>query len=159
MHRIGFGTDVHRLVAGRPLVVGGVRIESGVGAYGHSDADALLHAATDAVLGALALGDIGTHFPSTDERWRNAESAEFLSYAVGLAAERGYEIVNVDSVIDLERPKLQPYIHSIRARLANLLRVDIGRVSVKAKTGEMVDAVGGGDAIRAQAIVLLVQKA
>lgn len=111
------------------------------------------------MLGALALGDIGTHFPSTDERWRNAESAEFLSYAVGLAAERGYEIVNVDSVIDLERPKLQPYIHSIRARLANLLRVDIGRVSVKAKTGEMVDAVGGGDAIRAQAIVLLVQKA
>lgn len=155
MFRIGFGTDVHRLVDGRPLVIGGVVIDSDLGADGHSDADVLLHAATDAVLGALALGDIGTHFPNTDERWRNAESSEFLLYAVGLAKERGYEVVNIDTTIDLERPKLRPHIDDIRAGLANALRVDLAQVSVKAKTGEAVDAVGEGWAIKAQAIVLL----
>lgn len=155
MFRIGFGTDVHRLVAGRRLIIGGVAIDSDLGAEGHSDADVLLHAATDAVLGALALGDIGAHFPNTDERWRNAESSEFLLYAVGLAGEMGYEVVNIDTTIDLERPKLRPHIDQIRAGLAAALRVDIGQVSVKAKTGESVDAVGEGHAIRAQAVVLL----
>lgn len=155
MFRIGFGTDVHRLVAGRPLIIGGVRIESDLGADGHSDADVLLHAATDAVLGALALGDIGSHFPDTDERWRNAESSEFLLYAVGLANERGFGIANIDSTIDLERPKLRPYIDEIRLGLANALRIDIDKVSVKAKTGEAVDAVGEGNAVKAQAVILL----
>jgi len=155
MFRIGFGTDIHRLVAGRTLVIGGVVIDSDLGADGHSDADVLLHAATDAVLGALALGDIGTHFPNTDERWRNAESSEFLLYAVGLAKERGYEVVNIDTTINLELPKLRPYIDEIRTGLANALRIDIGQVSVKAKTGEAVDAVGERRAIQAQAVVLL----
>lgn len=158
MFRIGFGTDVHRLVPERPLFLGGVAIESDLGADGHSDADVLLHAATDAVLGALALGDIGTHFPSTDDRWRNAESSEFLMYAVGLAKERGYEVVNIDTTIDLELPKLRPYVDDIRAGLANALSVDVDQVSVKAKTGEAVDAVGGRTALRVQAIVLLSKK-
>jgi len=155
MYRIGFGTDIHRLVAGRPLVIGGVVIESDLGADGHSDADVLIHAVTDAVLGAMALGDIGAHFPDTDERWRNAESSEFLLYAVGLVRARGYEVSNIDATIGLEKPKLQPYIDEIRAGLANALRIDLDRVSVKAKTGEAVDAVGERQAISAQAVVLL----
>src|SRR5437868_9302278 len=110
MHRIGFGTDIHRLVAGRPLIIGGVEIESELGADGHSDADVLMHAAADAVLGSLALGDLGTHFPNDEERWRNAPSTQFLEYAVGLIRERGFEVVNLDAIVDLERPKLRPHI-------------------------------------------------
>jgi len=155
MHRIGFGTDIHRLVAGRPLIIGGVEIESDLGADGHSDADVLMHAAADAVLGALALGDLGTHFPNDEERWRNAESAHFVLYAVGLAQERGFEVANIDTVIDLELPKLRPHIEEMRANLATALRIDIDRVSIKAKTGESVDAVGEQRAVRAQAVVLL----
>ena len=155
MHRIGFGTDIHRLVAGRPLIIGGVEIESDLGADGHSDADVLMHAATDALLGALALGDIGTHFPNDEERWRNAESSQFLLYAHGLVKQRGYVVANLDSVIDLERPKLRSYIDAMRANLAAALEIDIGQVSVKAKTGEKVDAVGEQRAVRAQVVVLL----
>ena len=153
--RIGFGTDIHRLVAGRPLVIGGVRIESDLGADGHSDGDVLMHAAADAVLGSLALGDLGTHFPNDEERWRNAESAQFLRYAVGLVKQRGYEIGNLDSVVDLETPKLRPHIDAMRANLAAALEIDIGQVSVKAKTGEKVDAVGERRAVRAEAVVLV----
>ena len=155
MHRIGFGTDIHRLVAGRPLIIGGVEIESDLGADGHSDADVLMHATADAVLGALALGDLGTHFPNDEERWRNAESAHFVLYAAGLAQERGFEVANIDTVIDLELPKLRPHIEEMRANLATALRIDIDRVSIKAKTGESVDAVGEQRAVRAQAVVLL----
>lgn len=155
MHRIGIGTDIHRLVAGRPLIIGGVRIESELGADGHSDADVLLHAATDAVLGALALGDIGAHFPNDDDRWRNAESSQFLRHAVDLASQQGYAIENLDSVIDLERPKLRPHIEAMRNNLAEALNVATDRVSIKAKTGESVDAVGEQRAVRAQVIVLL----
>jgi len=154
-YRIGFGTDIHRLIAGRPLVIGGVALESDLGADGHSDADVLMHAAADAVLGALALGDLGSHFPNDEERWRNAESAQFLMYAMGLAHERGFSVENIDTIVDLERPKLREHIDEIRGNLANALRVDIDRVSVKAKTGEAVDAVGERRAVRAQAIVLL----
>ncbi|MEQ1642859.1 MAG: 2-C-methyl-D-erythritol 2,4-cyclodiphosphate synthase [Pyrinomonadaceae bacterium] len=157
MHRIGFGTDIHRLVAGRPLVLGGVTVESDLGADGHSDADVLMHAVTDAVLGALALGDLGSHFPNDEERWRNAESSQFLRYAVDLIKEKGYSVENLDSVIDLEKPKLRPYIDAMRANLANAVGIDIDRVSVKAKTGEAVDSVGERKAIRAQAIVLVIQ--
>ena len=153
--RIGFGTDIHRLVAGRPLVIGGVTIESDLGAEGHSDADVLMHAVTDAVLGSLALGDIGTHFPNDEERWRNAESSEFVLYAIGLINEKGYSVVNVDAVIELELPKLRPHIEAMRASLAAALRVDIDHVSIKAKTGEKVDAVGERRAVRAQAVVLV----
>lgn len=156
MNRIGFGTDIHRLVAGRPLVIGGVAIESDLGADGHSDADVLMHAVTDAVLGALALGDIGSHFPNEEERWRNAESSQFLRYAADLIKEKGYSIANLDSVIDLERPKLRPHIDAMRTNLAEAMGIDIERVSVKAKTGEAVDSVGELRAVRAQAIVLVI---
>lgn len=158
MNRIGFGTDIHRLVAGRPLVIGGVTIESDLGADGHSDADVLMHAATDAVLGALALGDLGSHFPNDEERWRNAESSQFLRYAVDLVKKKGYAVANLDSVVDIEKPKLRPHIDAMRANLADALGIDIDRVSVKAKTGEEVDSVGERLAVRAQAIVLVIQE-
>ena len=155
MFRIGFGNDIHRLVFGKRLILGGVEIESDLGAVGHSDADALTHAVTDAILGALALGDIGTHFPNSDERWRNAESFVFLRFAVGLMKESGYEVVNVDSTVSLEQPKLRPYIDEIRKGLADALETETNCVSIKAKTGEGVDAVGEGKAVRSEAIVLL----
>lgn len=155
--RIGFGTDLHRLVAGRPLIIGGVEIASDLGADGHSDADVLMHAAADAVLGTLALGDIGTHFPNTHERWRNAASEQFVRYAVELISQKGYSVVNFDSVIDLERPKLRPHIDAMRVNLAAALGVEIDSVSIKVKTGEAVDAVGERRAVRAQAIVLVMR--
>jgi len=155
MNRIGIGSDIHRLVEGRPFTLGGVNIDSGLGADGHSDADALTHAITDALLGALALGDIGSHFPNSDERWRNAESFVFLRFAMGLIKERGYVVVNVDTTIHLERPKLQPYIEKMKQGIAEALEVDTHSISVKAKSGEGVDSVGEGRAVRADAVVLL----
>lgn len=155
MNRIGFGSDIHRLVEGRPLVLGGVKIDSDLGAEGHSDADALTHAITDALLGALALGDIGSHFPNSDERWRNAESFVFLRFAIGLVKERGYSVVNVDSTVYLERPKLRQYIEEMKEGIAEALEVDAHSISIKAKTGEGVDAVGEGRAVQANAIVML----
>ena len=155
MFRIGYGNDVHRLSAGRPLILGGVTIDSDLGAEGHSDADALTHSITDAILGALALGDIGTHFPNTDERWSNAESFVFLRFAVGLMKQHGYLIENVDATVELEQPKLRPYIQPITEGLAQVLEADTHRISVKAKSGEGVDAVGERKAIRATAAVLL----
>ena len=157
MHRIGFGTDIHRLVEGRSLVLGGVTIDSDLGAEGHSDADVLTHAITDALLGALALGDIGSHFPNSDERWRNAESFVFLRFAVGLVKQHGYSVVNIDSTVHLERPKLQPYIQSMKDGIAEALEVETNCVSIKAKTSEDVAAVGEGRAIRADAVVLLMK--
>ena len=155
MFRIGIGTDIHRLVSGRPLILGGVAIKSDRGADGHSDADVLIHAVTDALLGALALGDLGSHFPNDEERWRNAESSVFLRYAVGLMKERGYTVSNLDSTINLETPRLQPYIDEMRENLANALEVETSNVSVKAKTSEKVDAVGELLAVRADAVVLI----
>ena len=155
MFRIGYGTDIHGLAAGRPLILGGVEIESELGAEGHSDADALTHAITDAILGALGLGDIGTHFPNSDERWRNAESFVFLKYAAGLMTERGFAIANIDSTVHLERPKLRRYVDRIKESLASALDLDHNAVSVKAKTGEGVDAVGELRAIKADAVVLI----
>jgi 2-C-methyl-D-erythritol 2,4-cyclodiphosphate synthase len=153
--RIGFGTDIHRLVAGRPLIVGRVEIESDLGADGHSDADVLLHAVTDALLGSLALGDIGTHFPNSDPRWSGADSLVFLRRAFELVVERGYRVVNIDSVVDLESPKLKPYVDQIRQNIASALDVAPECVSVKAKTGESVGAVGNREALTAQAVVLI----
>jgi 2-C-methyl-D-erythritol 2,4-cyclodiphosphate synthase len=155
MFRVGYGSDIHRLVAGRPLILAGVEIESDVGADGHSDADALTHAITDAILGALALGDIGSHFPNTDERWANAESFVFLRFAIGLMKQHGYSIENVDSTIELEQPKLRPYIQQMIDGLSQALETDHGSISVKAKSGEGVDAVGERRAVRATAVVLL----
>jgi len=158
MQRIGFGSDIHRLASGRPLILGGVPIESDLGAEGHSDADALTHAITDAILGALALGDIGTHFPNNEDRWRNAESFVFLRFAVGEMKQHGYEIGNVDSTVHLEEPKLRPYIDQIRTGLAEALEVETNRISVKAKTGEGVDTVGERRAVRAEAVVYLLKR-
>ena len=155
MLRVGFGSDIHRLAEGRPLILGGVTLDSDLGAEGHSDADALTHAVTDALLGALALGDIGTHFPNNDERWKNAESFVFLRYALGLVKQRGFSVVNVDSTIHLERPKLRDYIERMQEGMADALEVESSAISIKAKTGEAVDAVGEGRAVRADAIVLL----
>jgi 2-C-methyl-D-erythritol 2,4-cyclodiphosphate synthase len=155
MYRIGFGSDVHRLVEDKKLILGGVHVESDLGAEGHSDADALTHAVTDAILGALALGDIGSHFSDAEERWKNAESFVFLRYAVGLMKEKGFSVENVDTVVHLEKPKLRPFIDEIRENLALALEIEKECVSVKVKTGEKMDAVGERRAIKAEAIVLL----
>ncbi len=153
--RVGLGHDIHRLVEGRPLVLGGVPIPSGRGALGHSDADVVCHAATDAILGAACLGDIGLHFPDSDPRWKDARSLDLLRQAVAMAADRGFEVVNVDVTVIVESPKLRGHIDRIRASLANVLGVDADRVSVKAKTNEGMDAIGRGEAVAAHAIVLL----
>jgi 2-C-methyl-D-erythritol 2,4-cyclodiphosphate synthase len=158
MFRIGFGNDIHRLEQGRPLILGGVRIESDLGAVGHSDADALAHAVTDAILGALALGDIGTHFSDKDARWKNADSFVFLKHTVELMKEKGFALVNIDSTINLEKPKLRFYIDEMRKNLAEVLEIEIDSVSVKAKTGEGVDSVGEQKAVKVEAIVLLQSK-
>ena len=155
MFRIGIGQDTHRLVEGRPLILGGVRVKSERGAEGHSDADALAHAVTDAILGALCEGDLGVHFPDRDPRWRNADSLQLLARVVWLAGERGFGVVNIDATVMLEKPKLRSYISAMRKNLAKTLNVDAGCVSVKAKTSEGLDAVGEGRAVAAQAIVLL----
>ncbi len=155
MFRIGIGNDTHRLVAGRSLILGGVLIESDRGADGHSDADALSHALADAILGALCEGDLGVHFPDSDSQWKDADSLELLARVCWLARERGYHLVNADATVMLERPKLRDYIAAMRETLAKTLQVDTGCISVKAKTGEGLDAVGRGEAVSVQAIVLL----
>ncbi|MGI8566181.1 MAG: 2-C-methyl-D-erythritol 2,4-cyclodiphosphate synthase [Pyrinomonadaceae bacterium] len=155
MFRIGIGHDTHRLTEGRPLILGGVEVESERGAEGHSDADALTHAVTDALLGARCEGDIGAHFPDRDPQWKNANSLQLLARVMWLAGERGLRVVNVDATVMLERPKLRPYIDEMRAKLCEVLGVEIDCVSVKAKTGEGLDAVGEWRAVAAQAIVLL----
>jgi 2-C-methyl-D-erythritol 2,4-cyclodiphosphate synthase len=157
MFRIGIGNDTHRLVAGRPLILGGVLIESDRGADGHSDADALSHALADAILGALCEGDLGVHFPDSDSQWKDADSLQLLARVCWLARERGYQVVNADATVMLERPKLRDYIAAMRETLAKTLQVDSGCVSVKAKTGEGLGVVGRGEAVTVQAIVLLEQ--
>jgi len=153
--RFGQGWDVHRLVAGLPLVVGGVRIPSDFGMEGHSDADVLAHAITDALLGALALGDIGSHFPDNDPRWKGANSLDLLRITGDLVAKAGFSIVNVDSTVILERPKLKDYRDGMRQNVARTLGVETARVSVKFKTAERVGPVGEGRSAEAQAVVCL----
>ncbi len=153
--RIGIGDDIHRIDDSRTLVLGGVIIEEGPGLAGHSDADVLLHAITDAVLGAGALGDIGRHFPPSDPRYAHADSADFLRVALRLAREAGYEVANIDATVSAERPKLAPYIAHIRERIAEIAGIRVEQVSVKAKTAEGLDAVGRGEAMSARAAVLL----
>jgi len=153
--RTGLGWDVHRLAAGRPLILGGVTLLSEFGLEGHSDADILSHAITDALLGAAALGDIGMHFPDTDPRWKGADSLLFLEHAAGLVRNLGFTIVNVDSTVILERPKLKDYRQPIRESLSRTLEIEIDRLSVKFKTAERVGPVGEGRSAEAQAIVTL----
>jgi len=155
VHHIGFGYDSHRLVPGRRLMLGGVEIPAEAGLAGHSDGDVVLHALTDALLGALAAGDIGRHFPDTDPRWAGADSARFVKHAVGLAAERGCRVANCDLTVLAEKPKLAPHAAAIRRRVAELLGTGSEVVSVKAKTNEGMGFVGREEGIAALAAVML----
>jgi 2-C-methyl-D-erythritol 2,4-cyclodiphosphate synthase len=153
--RVGEGWDIHALVEGRPLVLGGVRIPHDKGLLGHSDADALLHAITDALLGAAALGDIGRHFPDTDPAFKGADSGVLLAEAARRVRAKGYAIGNVDSTVIAQAPKLAPHIDTMRSRIAALLEIDPDQVNVKAKTAEKMGPVGEGKAMEARAVVLL----
>ena len=153
--RIGQGMDVHRTDPERKLILGGVEIESEFGLLGHSDADVLCHAITDALLGSLALGDIGTHFPDTDPAYKGADSTLLLREAYSLVREKGYGIVNLDCTVVTERPKLKPHIPQIQARLADILELDSDCVSIKAKTAERLGPVGEGKAMEAYCTVLV----
>jgi 2-C-methyl-D-erythritol 2,4-cyclodiphosphate synthase len=153
--RIGIGYDTHRLVEGRPLILGGVKVESDRGSDGHSDADALTHAIVDAILGAMCEGDIGLHFPDKDAKWQGASSLQLLARVMWLAGEKGMRVINIDSNVLLEQPKLRPHIQAIRESLATVVGIDSTNISIKAKTGEGMDAVGREEAITAQAIVLM----
>lgn len=155
--RIGFGYDVHRLQEGRRLMLGGLHIPSEIGLLGHSDADVLLHAITDAVLGALALGDIGALYPDTDAEWKDADSGELLKGAVARIHEMGWTVGNVDATVVLERPKLRPHIDAMRARIAELLGVGPDDVSVKATTSEKMGFVGTQEGAAAYAVCTVVK--
>jgi 2-C-methyl-D-erythritol 2,4-cyclodiphosphate synthase len=154
-YRTGLGWDVHRIGPGRELMLGGVAIAAEFGLEGHSDADVLLHALTDALLGAAALGDIGMHFPDTEARWKGVASATFLEHAVALLNQDGFTVVNVDTTVILEKPKLRDYREAIRESLAGSLSLPVDRVSVKFKTAEKVGPVGQGLSAEAQAIVTI----
>ena len=154
--RIGIGYDVHRLTEGRPLILGGVTIPHERGLAGHSDADVLVHAVIDALLGAAALGDIGRHFPDTDPEWKGADSMKLLAHVAALVREAGYRVGNVDATVVLQRPKLRPHVEAMRANIAGVLGVGIGQVSVKATTGEAMGFVGREEGAAAHAVCLLV---
>ncbi|HNG75741.1 MAG TPA: 2-C-methyl-D-erythritol 2,4-cyclodiphosphate synthase [Candidatus Obscuribacter sp.] len=156
--RIGQGYDIHRLVEGRPLVIGGLTLEYDRGPLGHSDGDALLHAVTDAILGACALGDIGRHFPPSDKRFKDADSKVLLKQAKQMVLEAGFTVINIDSTVILEKPRLAPHIEGMRRNLAELLDLDLDSISVKAKTNEGLGPVGEGQAIAAQAVALVEKK-
>jgi 2-C-methyl-D-erythritol 2,4-cyclodiphosphate synthase len=156
--RIGVGNDIHRLVEGRKLILGGVEIPYDRGLLGHSDGDSLTHAITDALLGAAGLGDIGLHFSDKDPRWAGADSLVFLRHACGLLEESGFEIANVDATILAERPKMAPHVAEMKTRLAEAMGIDQSRINIKAKTNEGLDAIGRGEAIGAQAVALIVEQ-
>ena len=153
--RVGLGHDTHRLGPDRPLIIGGVEIPFDQGLIGHSDADVLLHAVTDSLLGAVGLGDIGEWFPDADPKWKDADSVVFLKSALDAVLERGWQPVNFDCTVFAQQPKLSPYKEQIKNRLADLLGVDASAINVKAKTGEKVGPIGRQEAISADAIVLL----
>ncbi len=155
--RIGEGWDIHALVAGRKLVIGGVEIPFALGLLGHSDADVLVHAITDALLGAAALGDIGMHFPDTDEHFRGANSLALLTEAAACVRKAGFEIGNVDSTVLAQAPKMMPHIAAMRKQIAQALALKLEQVNVKAKTAEQMGPVGLGQAIEARAAVLIFQ--
>lgn len=154
--RIGEGWDTHALVPGRKLIIGGVEVPHTLGLLGHSDADVLLHAIIDALLGAAGLGDIGTHFPDTDARFKGADSVALLRETARLLDQRGYQIGNIDSTVIAQAPKLAPHIGAMRQRIADALGLELGRVNVKAKTAEKLGPVGQGLSMEARAVVLLV---
>jgi len=156
--RVGFGYDVHRLIEGRRLVLGGVDVPHEVGVLGHSDGDVLAHAVADALLGAAALGDIGSHFPDTSDEWRDADSIKLLTRVGDLVAEAGYRTVNVDATVALERPRLRDFIDSMRANLASAMRIDVNAVSVKATTTERLGFEGREEGVSAYAVCLIEQQ-
>lgn len=155
MLRIGNGYDVHKLVEGRTLILGGVEIPHTKGVLGHSDGDVLIHAIMDAMLGALALGDIGQHFPDTDMKYENIDSTILLTRVKELIAERGYMVINLDSIIVLQKPKVKPYIEAMRKRVAEVLEIDIDQVSVKATTEEKLGFTGDESGVKSYCVVLL----
>lgn len=155
--RVGHGFDAHRFAQGRPFVLGGVIIPYERGPLGHSDADVLAHAVSDAILGACALGDLGKHFPDTDARWKGADSMRLLGACAAMAAERGYALSNLDATVVVQAPKLAPHLEAIRARLAEVLDVEPGAISVKAKTSEGMGYTGDGTGIAAYAVATLVR--
>lgn len=154
-YRIGLGWDNHRLVSGRPLVLAGLNIPSELGELGHSDGDVLFHALTDAMLGSIAAGDIGMHFPPSDPKWKDAASVLFVKKALDILESSGFSIVNIDATIILEKPRLRDFIDSIRAAIASVVKIPVAEVSVKAKTKEGMDAAGRLEAIEAQVVVLV----
>lgn len=156
--RIGEGWDIHALVADRKLIIGGVDIPYHLGLLGHSDADVLLHAITDALLGASALGDIGTHFPDTDVLFKGADSGVLLAEAVRRVRAKGFEVGNVDSTVVAQAPKLMPHIQAMREHIATCLSIDVDQINVKAKTSEKMGPVGLGQAMEARAVVLLFKR-
>ena len=153
--RVGMGYDVHRLVSDRPLILGGVKIDYELGLLGHSDADCLLHAIMDALLGAAAMGDIGKHFPDTDEKYKGADSAVLMKEVGRMLAEAGFRVGNIDATIIAQKPKMAPHIESMRERIAEVLGIDISRINVKATTEEGLGFTGEGLGISCQAIALL----
>jgi len=156
--RTGFGFDVHSFAEGRKLIIGGVEIPFDKGLEGHSDADVLLHAICDAMLGALALGDIGIHFPNTDERWKDADSAVLLKHVNELINSKGYELGNLDCVLAMEKPKISPYVEQIRNRISEMLNADVEQISIKATTTEKLGFVGRAEGVVSFATVLLAKK-
>lgn len=159
MFRVGFGYDSHRFEPGRRLVLGGVEIPWCDGLKGHSDADVLIHAVIDALLGAVAHGDIGSHFPDTDAKWSGADSSKLLQSVVAEVAGAGYSVGNLDATVICEKPRLRPHVDAIRKRLSEMLKVDVSRVSVKGKTNEKMDDIGAGQGIEVHAVALLVKNA
>lgn len=155
MIRIGNGYDVHVLIEGRKLVLGGIEVPHTKGVLGHSDGDVLVHAVMDAMLGALALGDIGQHFPDTDMKYENIDSTILLKRVKELVAERGYKIINLDSIIVLQKPKVKPYIEAMRKRIAEVLEIDVEQVSIKATTEEKLGFTGDESGVKSYCVVLL----
>lgn len=155
MFRVGLGYDIHKLVENRPLIIGGINIPYEKGLLGHSDADVLIHAIIDGMLGALALSDIGTHFPDTDEKYKDISSVELLKHVYALISEKGFVINNIDSNIIIQQPKMKPYIPMMVELLSNVLNLDEGVLSIKAKTNENMDSVGNGESVIANAVVML----
>ena len=158
MYRIGFSEDIHPIVNGRDLILGGVKIDSSFGLDGHSDADVLTHSLTEAILGALALGDLGKHFPDNDPKYKGISSLLLLEEVVKMMFEKGYQINNVDIQVACAKPKLAPYIDSMRNNLSKVLKTSIDNISIKAMSFNKVGAIGKGEAIRSQAIVMLIKK-
>lgn len=156
--RIGFASDIHQLVENRKLILGGVTVPFEKGEKAHSDGDVVYHALGESILGALALGDLGTHFPDNDDKYKDMDSSLIIKEVTRLMDERGYKVNNVDISITLEKPKLKPYIENMRQNIARLLNTDISNVSLKAGTNEKMDEIGKGNAVKAESIVLLIEK-